>query len=70
MVIPHPVPPGVRALPGPGVRAAHPPGEEVVDGLSRKWEEEARREGRCGGGMEILPISGRAGGLRMVYAVG
>lgn len=35
MVIPHPVPPGVRALDGPGVRAPHPPGEEVFDGLSR-----------------------------------
>lgn len=79
IVIPHPVPPpppalGVRALPGPpaGVRVAHPEaGEAVVDGLSRKWEdEEASRDGRCGGGgMAIFPISGRVGGgLRRGYA--
>lgn len=57
IVIPHPVPPGVRALCGPGVRAPQPPGDDP--GESRKCEEEASREGRCGGGIEILPISGR-----------
>lgn len=58
IVIPHPFPPGVRALAGPAVRALQTPaGEE--SGLSRKYDEEASREGKLDGGMLILPTSGR-----------
>lgn len=68
IVIPHPVPPGVLALAGPGVRAPHPPGD--IPGVSRKWEDEANRDGRCGGGIDIFPISGLDDGLRTFATAG